>query len=86
MNKLAMNALTTPEPTAYQQFLIDIAWNITAGYVKRATREIVLQHLLVLSLSDGLPEEITPTQKGVGNVVNSILDIIAYNEGQDRDV
>jgi hypothetical protein len=86
MNKLAMDAITSPNRSAYQAWLIEEAHEVTAGYTKRATREMILQHLLVASLNDGLPTEITATLRGVGSVVNSILDIIGYNEAWHIDV
>lgn len=81
INKLALNAITTPDRTAYQQWLLDAAAEITNMFEKRPTRDTVMQWLIVRAMTDGLPEEITATPKGVGNVVNSIIDIAAYVNG-----
>jgi len=81
MNRLALGAITAPERTAYQQWLIDATREITNNFERRPTRDMVLQWLLVQSMTGGLPTEVKPTAKGTGNVVNSIIDIAAYHDG-----
>lgn len=78
MNKLAENALTAPERTAFQQWLVDYAMELLEKNNGVPNERIVLLNIASLAASGDLPKNVNPTVRGIGFLANAITSIMEY--------
>lgn len=78
MNKLAENALTSPERTPFQQWLIDFSVEMVEKYNGIPNERTVLLNIASLAASGDLPSNVSATVRGMGFLANAIMSIIEY--------
>jgi len=75
MNKLAMNALTAPDRTAYQQWLIDLAVELVDKHGGLMSERDVFLRIGTIAANGDLPVEVTPTINGIGTLEKALTAI-----------
>jgi hypothetical protein len=78
MNKLSLNALTAPNPTVTQQWLLRIAKDLLTRYKHVPAERTILLHVAHLAASGQYPADLGKTERGIGFAANAIRDICAY--------